>query len=379
MPRTFSIYEDKENLVYNHGVKTQCSAPNDIISTLDDKRHVLADLGNVSFVKIKRKSFSKAEKKERSDFQKRRSSLRNTSEDAGSVISSVCIDPVKERLSSFEKCNRSNFGPKNPDKDSLEGFGDYRVDVYQYLRSREVHRIPKPYFIKKQPHITSDMRSILVDWLIEVALEYNLEDDTLYLAVGLVDRFLSRYCVKKNKLQLLGIASMFLAAKYETVYPPGCHNFSYITAHTYSVDQILSMETYILEGLSFNVLFPTIHTFLHHISLDIDLVEKIKNLSMFLCELILVQGDPYFEFSPSLIAAAAIAYSRNCIGFHDPWPPCLAKSTGYFIRDIRDVAHCIFTTHSNAPTLKERAAINKYSKFDHDNVSSIISKPFPVV
>lgn len=56
------------------------------------------------------------------------------------------------------------------------------------------------------------MRSILVDWLVEVAEEYRLQTETLYLAVSYIDRFLSYMSVVKSKLQLVGTAAMFIAA-----------------------------------------------------------------------------------------------------------------------------------------------------------------------
>ncbi len=55
------------------------------------------------------------------------------------------------------------------------------------------------------------MRSILVDWLVEVCEEYKLHTETLYLAVNYTDRFLSKMSVLRGKLQLLGTASIYIA------------------------------------------------------------------------------------------------------------------------------------------------------------------------
>ena len=70
---------------------------------------------------------------------------------------------------------------------------------------------PKPGYMKKQPDITNSMRSILVDWLVEVSEEYKIHRETLFLAVNYIDRFLSQLSVLRGKLQLVGAASMFLA------------------------------------------------------------------------------------------------------------------------------------------------------------------------
>ncbi len=59
-------------------------------------------------------------------------------------------------------------------------------------------------FMEYQSDINSAMRTILIDWLIEVADEYKLIDETLFLCVQYIDRFLSTVNVTRAKLQLLG-------------------------------------------------------------------------------------------------------------------------------------------------------------------------------
>lgn len=66
--------------------------------------------------------------------------------------------------------------------------------------------------MRKQPDITHNMRTILVDWLVEVSEEYKLQTETLYLAINYIDRFLSYMSVVRAKLQLVGTAAMFIAA-----------------------------------------------------------------------------------------------------------------------------------------------------------------------
>ena len=82
------------------------------------------------------------------------------------------------------------------------------------------------------------MRAILVDWLVEVALEYRLCSDTLHLTVALLDRFLSVAPVTRDQLQLAGIACMWAAAKYEEIYAPSAREFCFITDNTYTPEQV---------------------------------------------------------------------------------------------------------------------------------------------
>ena len=61
-------------------------------------------------------------------------------------------------------------------------------DVFFFLRSREVALSTKCNYMDKQPDITTNMRQILVDWLVEVSEEYKLQTETLHLAVNYIDR-----------------------------------------------------------------------------------------------------------------------------------------------------------------------------------------------
>ena len=74
-------------------------------------------------------------------------------------------------------------------------------------------RRPSPdYFQKVQKYISPKMRAVLVDWLVEVAEEFKLHAETLHLAVSYVDRFLTMNVVTRDKLQLLGVTAMLVAA-----------------------------------------------------------------------------------------------------------------------------------------------------------------------
>lgn len=68
------------------------------------------------------------------------------------------------------------------------------------------------YIEKVQKDVTVNMRGVLVDWLVEVSDEYKLHSETLYLAVSYLDRYLSVCSVNRQKLQLIGVSCMLIAA-----------------------------------------------------------------------------------------------------------------------------------------------------------------------
>ena len=91
------------------------------------------------------------------------------------------------------------------------------------------------------------MRCILVDWLVEVSVEYKFNPQTLFLAVNYIDRFLSCMSVNRTKLQLVGTCCMYVASKFEEIYPPDLSEFTFITEDTYSKRQLVRMEALILK------------------------------------------------------------------------------------------------------------------------------------
>ena len=113
----------------------------------------------------------------------------------------------------------------------------------------------KADYLADQTEILPKMRGVLIDWLIGVHLQFHLLQETLYTTVAILDRYL-QYDVKKisrSKLQLVGVASMLIAAKYEEIYAPEVKDFVYITDRAYTERDILKMEIRVLSVLNFNL------------------------------------------------------------------------------------------------------------------------------
>lgn len=100
------------------------------------------------------------------------------------------------------------------DRDRCFEVAEYQKDILKYLKVVELQKNirPRPDYMRKQPDINDSMRSILVDWLVEVSEEYRLHTETLHLAVHYIDRFLSYMSVVRAKLQLVGTTAMFIAS-----------------------------------------------------------------------------------------------------------------------------------------------------------------------
>lgn len=110
----------------------------------------------------------------------------------------------------------------------------YVQDMYEHFRNKEVHTSVRPVYMEDQQFINERMRSILVDWLVEVHLKFKLVPETLYLTVNLIDRYLAKTEVSRPKLQLVGVTALLIASKYEEIYPPELRDLVYICDRAYS-------------------------------------------------------------------------------------------------------------------------------------------------
>jgi Cyclin, N-terminal domain/Cyclin, C-terminal domain len=173
----------------------------------------------------------------------------------------------------------------------------------------QTHKSPHRY-IQNQTHVNASMRAILVDWLVEVHMKFRLVPETLHLAVNIIDRYLTTVEVPRQTLQLVGVTSLLLAAKYEEIYPPEVKDCVCITDRAYTKQDILDMEADILNELSFNLTVPTGHPFLQRFLFITKASRTMESAAHYYAERMLQEHDA-LQFRPSAIAAAAVCLALN--------------------------------------------------------------------
>jgi hypothetical protein len=118
---------------------------------------------------------------------------------------------------------------------------EYVQDMYEHFRLKEGSTSVRPLYMDNQTHINERMRSILVDWLVEVHLKFKLVPETLYLTINLIDRYLERQEVSRPRLQLVGVTSLLIASKYEEIYPPELRDLVYICDRAYTRTEVCTI------------------------------------------------------------------------------------------------------------------------------------------
>lgn len=172
--------------------------------------------------------------------------------------------PVADNQKGGQKKRHALEAPSVPAKEEREDTDwqfletEYLEDYGKVLIALEKQTQPLALHMDAQPEITWEMRPILLDFIIQAHLQFNLKPETLFLTINLTDRYLSKRVVYKKHYQLLGMCSLWVAAKYEDVKDnvPTCSDLWYM-CQCYDEIDFKHMERHVLQTLGYDLGFPT--------------------------------------------------------------------------------------------------------------------------
>ncbi|KAF1873793.1 hypothetical protein Lal_00029499 [Lupinus albus] len=243
---------------------------------------------------------------------------------------------------------------------------EYIKDLHSYYRRVESISRVSPNYMAQQFDVNEKMRAILIEWLIEVHDKLDLVQETLFLTINLIDRFLEKQTLVRKKLQLVGMVALLLACKYEEVSVPAVGDFVGLSDNAYSRKEVLEMERLMLNTLQFNMSVPTAYVFtrrfLKAAEADkrvIPSMEQLELLAFFLIELSLLEYE-MLKFSPSMQAAAAV-YAAQCTvnGFKRWNRKCEWHST-YSEDQLLECSLMMVVLHQKSATAKLNGVHRKY-------------------
>ena len=267
-------------------------------------------------------------------------------------------------------------------KDNIQIPKEYINKIYYNLLKEEDEGInpkPKYNYMKEQKEINEKMRSILIDWLIDVHHKFRFSDETLFMTVFIIDRYLSVNQITKLKLQLLGITSLLIACKHEEIDLPKIDDFIYITDNAYVKDEVIRMENYVLKVLNFELLYPSPIKFYEYLSIYFNFDKKMHLMGKYLMESFLVDIK-CTKYKPSIISSACCYIVLKFFKFKNYQESYDKKfyslvtddNSKYSEHDIKDCARDICLFVDNINKTKFLACQKKYSKPELEKVSILI-------
>ncbi|TFK49439.1 hypothetical protein OE88DRAFT_1663020 [Heliocybe sulcata] len=274
----------------------------------------------------------------------------------------------------LERASMSMEKEADPDGDEWEDLdaddaddplmvSEYVVDIFEYLKEVEQTTMPNPNYMENQKELAWKMRAILTDWLIQIHFRFRLLPETLFLCTNIMDRFLSARVVSVAKLQLVGITCLFIASKTEEIVSPSVVNFLQCADSSYTDQDILQAERYVLKTLDWNLSYPNPIHFLRRVSKADDYDVQARTIGKYLMEISIVEWR-LLPAPPSLLAAAAVWLARLILG-RDEWTPNLAHYSSYSESQLIPTAGIMLNyvlRPVRHPTFWKKYASKKYLK-----------------
>ena len=263
---------------------------------------------------------------------------------------------------------------------------EYSNIIYHNLLLEE-HKgiIPNPDYEKiiAQKEINEHMRSILIDWLIDVHYKFGFKDETLYMTILIIDRYISFKPIEKKRFQLLGITALLISCKHEEIILPKIDDIIYITDKAYVKQDVIDMENDILDSFNFDLLFPSPIKFYEYLALKFDFDKKKFLMGKYLMESFMIDIN-WVKYRASVIACSCIyivtkyykmdnykeAYDKKYYNLN-----VNDKNNDKYKTDsdIKDCAKDICTFIDNVNKTNYLSCKAKYSSEENEKVSLIIS------
>ena len=170
-------------------------------------------------------------------------------------------------FSSFPNAKTAN--DSNESKDILNDLNKYsskneyldEIYINLLLDEKKFENKINPEYFSFQKSINYKMRSILVDWIIEIHFYFKFLKKTLFQTVYIIDAYLSKKNIDKKFLQLLGVASLLISCKENEIIYPSLNKLIQLTDNAFTISELKNMEIKIMKTLNFDILSPTAEEF----------------------------------------------------------------------------------------------------------------------
>ena len=270
---------------------------------------------------------------------------------------------------------------KKPEKIEIKDYfhsllDDYGEDIFKHIKREEKLNVcdySKDIFgLQDKKFFNEKNRGIIYQWLVKNNHKWKLNDDTVFMAMNIMDRYISKNKVENSEFQLVGISSYLIASKYEDIYPPYIEDLSQICNFIYTSDDIIKKEYEILSRLKFDILYNSSYkflTFLHAI------VEKENTKLLYLAQFILelsLENLEILKFSQSKRALAALLLAKKIMQIKRSWND-LRLYYDYKESEIINIQKKMIFLLSNAMKNKGKNSIfEKYESSRYKSVSFLL-------
>ena len=241
--------------------------------------------------------------------------------------------------------------------------------LFNQLLENSSSKIPKNFLDRHK--INPNTRTKMVDWMVEVLSVFKNMDETLFLSINILDLFLfkSKNILKDENIHLIGITAMFIASKFQEIYPITLQNFIVKVSHNkFNENEIIITEKKIIEEISpeslivvsiydfINIYFYNFYYYHKKLFNDIEfkVFKCIKKTAVYLSKIII----HYISFYEEICSINAIAciftavkiirssferlWNNNINTIFSEWIIFLVSQNNMNLTDIEKIGDCIY-------------------------------------
>ena len=208
----------------------------------------------------------------------------------------------KENLDPSGRCSVSAISKRIKDPIS-----SHQEQIMSHLAStsRENTFLEDPFQVV--PDLSRRMKRILFNWLFEVQQKFALTNRTIFLTENLLIRHIVKSPIKKDTLQLTGMACLLIASKFEDIYPPEIEELSQLVGKKISRDEIVFQEEVVLFENNFDLVFVSAldvaESLTHLLKLQCPRLKEFRNLILDL----MLMSPNIGQYQPFQLAAYALS------------------------------------------------------------------------
>lgn len=226
---------------------------------------------------------------------------------------------------------------------------EYSEDIIWVLQESELARLTMRY---TSPQLR--YREVMINFIRSLGEYEHLRRTTIHLAIYMLDAFMDNHNISDNRLNLVALTCVLLAAKIEENEPsvPSLSKLNELVQNQYPVSDFTVLEVLLLKFFNWNLIIPTAATFVEFWLLYI--VEA-ADFADSTCELQFHQQrtraiELALEFlditltdikmtnhRPSLLSAAIVASARSCLPVLVVWTDTMAEMTNFTWEEIEDL------------------------------------------
>jgi len=199
---------------------------------------------------------------------------------------------------------------------------NYLLDESFYLQKKYIN--PDYLFSINNTELTPGIRYASIDWLIMINHKiFKFKENTLFLCVQIIDRFLSKKILNIKKTELLDLCSLILASKHEDINYVNMTESLQLSNNKFTKEEIIDMQYEILNELNFELIIPNMIDYYNIYTIILNLSEIEKNKGLYLLNIILI--DYYMLEYPNFILSLSVIKI------------IIKKSINFLIEIIKDI------------------------------------------